>query len=87
MYSLCGKAHEVTSCLLQLRPLTQAKGLVVDKNFFSRVKVKEWHGLDIRVRDSGKRGYKRSHQLVNALEAVADKGVRDNGLRSHLRYC
>jgi hypothetical protein len=49
MYSLCGKAHEVTPCLLQLRPLTQAKGLV-DKIFFPA--LKGCAGLDLRERDS-----------------------------------
>lgn len=54
-------------------------------NFLSR--VKRMRGLNIRERDSRPKG--GNSRLGSGLvsESVANKSVRDNGLRSHLRYC
>lgn len=57
------KAHEVTSCLLGLRPLTQAKGLEVDKIFFSR--VKRMRRLGIRERETRRKRALKINQTSN----------------------
>jgi hypothetical protein len=61
-----------------------AKGPPVHENFFSR--VKRMRGLDIRERDSHPKR-RKLEAGKRASQSVANKSVRDNGLRSHLRYC